>query len=79
MGPGGDAVITVLTLVAVWWLATHGKGNVAARLAAWGALLAAGWVVIAAVSPHAGSVITSVYATGAPAAVHGIASFIAQF
>lgn len=79
MGPAGDGVVAVLTVITIWWLATHGKGNVAARLAVWGAAFIVVWVIIAVNNPHAGAAITSVYTIGAPAAVHGFASFLSHF
>lgn len=47
----GPAVLVVLGVIAVWYLATHGKGEIKLRLIAWLLLPLIVWLLVAAQSP----------------------------
>jgi hypothetical protein len=60
----GPAVLVVLAVVAVWWLSSHGKGEVKLRLLAWLLLPVIVWLLVAANDPAAAGRIASGAATG---------------
>lgn len=65
----GPAVLVVLAVAAVWWLSTHGKGEVKLRLIAWILLPLIVWLLIAAQSPAEAGRIASGVAAGVTVAV----------
>jgi hypothetical protein len=69
------AVASVLFIIAIWFLATHGNGLVAARLAVWlVASLIFVLVISIAVPGFAGSAMSG-FATGLGEAAHSIGEF----
>lgn len=60
----GPAVSVVLAVAAIWWLSTHGKGEVKLRLLAWLLLPVIAWALLAAHSPAEGARIASGAASG---------------
>ncbi len=78
MWPMAAVIIVALAFIiivrAVW-----GRANPGARLAAIGAALFATWLLLAAVNPHAASVVTDGTASGAVGLVRGLGTWIGQF
>lgn len=68
-GNTGPAVFVVLAVVAVWWLSSHGKGEIKLRLLAWLLLPVIVWLLIAAQSPAEAGRIASGVAAGVTVAV----------
>jgi hypothetical protein len=66
------AVWAVLFIIGLWWVATHGKGIVAARLAVW--LAAVIIVLVLLGSTIAGNAVSG-FVSGLGQAIHGLASF----
>lgn len=60
----GPAVLVVLAVVAVWWLSSHGKGEVKLRLLAWVLLPVIVWLLVAANNPAGAAHIASGAAAG---------------
>jgi len=60
----GPAVLVVLSVAAVWWLSTHGKGEVKLRLIAWVLLPVIVWLLVAANNPAEATRIASGAAAG---------------
>ena len=69
------AVISLGSLIAVWYLATHGKGIVVARLVAWLLLPVVAWIVIAVTDTSVAVSLASSYGTGWEQAVTGVVKF----
>jgi hypothetical protein len=70
------AVLAVLLVIFVWYIATHGKGLVVARLMAWLLLILAILVLVAIKDPGlAGSALAG-FAHGISQAVSGLVNFI---
>jgi hypothetical protein len=65
----GAAVAVVIAVIAVWWLATHGKGTASARLIAWILLPVVFWLLVAVASPAEAGRIASGTASGVAVAV----------
>jgi hypothetical protein len=65
----GPAVLVVLAVVAVWWLSSHGKGEVKLRLLAWILLPVIVWLLVAARSPAEAGRIASGAAAGVTVAI----------
>lgn len=65
----GPAVLVVLAVVAVWWLSSHGKGEVKLRLLAWVLLPLIVWLLVAARSPAEAGRIASGAAAGVTVAI----------
>lgn len=72
-------VLSVLIVVAVWWLATHGKGSVSARLGAWLALIIVVWVLLAVKDPAAADGMPGAFASGIGQAVSALGRFLGMF
>jgi hypothetical protein len=68
-GNAGAAVAVVIAVIAIWWLATHGKGTASARLIAWVLLPVVAWVLIAVASPAEAGRIATGTASGVAVAV----------
>jgi hypothetical protein len=68
----GPAVLMVGAVVAIWWLAAHGKGEAKLRFISWLLLPVIVWLLMAAQNPaEAGRVATGA-ASGAGAAISAI-------
>jgi hypothetical protein len=65
----GPAFLVVLGIIAIWWLATHGKGEVKLRFLAWLLLPVIVWALVAAHSPAEGARIASGAASGVSVAI----------
>jgi hypothetical protein len=70
------AVLAVLAVIALWWVSTHGKGNVAARLGAWGAAVVVIWLMVGFKYPHTAGMMASDFAAGISQAASGFGSFL---
>jgi hypothetical protein len=68
-GNAGAAVAVVIAVIAIWWLATHGKGTASARLIAWVLLPVVVWVLVAVASPAEAGRIATGTASGVAVAV----------
>jgi hypothetical protein len=77
-GSAGAGVAVILAVIAIWWLATHGKGTASGRLIAWLLLPAVAWVVLAARDPVQAGHIASGAASGAAAAVSGFSRLVSS-
>lgn len=69
------ALGVALTVIAVWWVATHGKGSAALRLIAWTALLGVLWLMLAVHSPAQAGRIASGAASGVAVAISAVSQF----
>jgi hypothetical protein len=65
----GPAVLVVLGIIAIWWLATHGKGEVKLRLIAWILLPLIVWTLVAVQSPAEAGRIAAGTASGVSVAI----------
>lgn len=71
-------MISVLVIIGIWYLATHGKGNVAARLVAWLLALIIGVVVLAFSDPRLAASAVTGFASGITQAASSVAKFFRQ-
>jgi hypothetical protein len=69
-------VLSVLVVIGIWYLATHGKGIVAARLVAWLLLPIVALVLIGFNDPGLTGGILANFARGIHQAADGFASFL---
>jgi uncharacterized membrane protein len=69
------AVVSVLFIIGIWYLATHGKGIVAARLAVWLIAAVIILVVISAANPSVAGSAMSGFVGGIGQAASGIGRF----
>jgi hypothetical protein len=65
----GPAVLVVIAVIAIWYLAASGKGEIKLRLLAWLLLPIIAWLLIAANSPAEAARIASAAATGVTVAI----------
>jgi len=72
----GPAVLVVLAVAAVWWLSTHGKGEVKLRLIAWVLLPLIVWLLVAANNPAEGARIASGAASGVSVAIGALGHLV---
>lgn len=72
----GDAVAVVLAVIAIWWLATHGKGGAGFRLIAWVLLPLMLWLLVAVHDPGQAGRIASGAASGVAAALSGFSQLV---
>jgi hypothetical protein len=72
----GPAVLVVLAVAAVWWLSTHGKGEVKLRLIAWILLPVIVWLLVAANNPAEAGRIASGAAAGVTTAVSVVGQLV---
>lgn len=70
------AVLAPLSVVAIWWVSTHGKGAAALRLVAWLAAVIVILVLVAVKNPAAAASAVSGWFTGISEAVTGLGHFI---
>jgi hypothetical protein len=73
----GPAVLVVLAVTAIWWLATRSKGEIKLRLLAWLLLPIIVWLLIAANSPVEAARIASGAATGVTVAIGALGHLFA--
>jgi hypothetical protein len=72
----GPAVLVVLGIIGIWWLSTHGKGEVKLRLLAWLLLPVILWVLVAAHSPAEGARIAAGAASGVSVAIGAVSRVV---
>jgi hypothetical protein len=72
----GPAVLVVLGIAGIWYLSTHGKGEVKLRLLAWLLLPVILWALVAAHSPAEGVRIASGAASGVSVAVGAVSKVV---
>lgn len=72
----GPAVLVVLGIVGIWWLAAHGKGEVKLRLLAWILLPVIAWLLVAAHDPAGAGRIASGAAAGASTALSSLGKLV---
>jgi hypothetical protein len=70
------AVLAPLSVIALWWLATHGKGLVVARLAVWLAAVIVVLVLVAMRNPAAAGAVVSGWFTGISGFITGFGRFL---
>jgi nucleoside permease NupC len=73
------AILAVIFVIAIWWLTTHGKGNLASRLVAWLLLTAAILLAIAINDPRLAGSILEGFAVGIGNAAKALTQFLKQF
>jgi hypothetical protein len=69
------ALGVTLTVIAIWWISTHGKGSAALRLIAWAAALGVLWLLLAVHSPAQAGHIASGAASGVAVAISAFSQF----
>jgi hypothetical protein len=69
------AVVSVLFIIGIWYLATHGKGIVAARLAVWLVAVVIFLVAISFADPALAGSAMSGFVRGISQAASGIGQF----
>jgi hypothetical protein len=72
----GPAVLVVLGVIGIWWLSTHGKGEVKLRLLAWLLLPVIAWLLVAAHDPAEAGRIASGAASGASTALSSLGKLV---
>jgi hypothetical protein len=70
------AVVSVLFIIAIWWLATHGKGLVVARLAVWLLAVIVVVVFLSFSNPALAGSAVSGFVGGLSQAASGIGNFV---
>ena len=70
------AVLAPVSVIALWWLATHGKGLVAARLVAWLAAVIVLLVLVAVKNPHAAGALVTGWFDGISGFISGLGRFL---
>lgn len=70
------AVLAPLSLIALWWVATHGKGTAPGRLVAWGSAAVVLWLLVAMKNPSAADGVASEFASGMSRFITGLGHFI---
>ena len=70
------AVLSVLIVIGLWWLATHGKGTAPGRLVAWLSAIIIVWVLVSLKNPTAAGNVASGFASGINQALTGIGHFL---
>src|ERR1035441_2205886 len=73
---GHMPVLAVLSVIALWFLSSHGKGTAPGRLVAWGSAVVVVWVLLAIKAPGVADGIPGSFASGIGAAVTGFGAFI---
>jgi hypothetical protein len=72
---GAMGVLVVVSVIAAWFLATHGKGTAPGRLVAWLVMIAVVWVVVAVKDPSTAGSMADGVASGVGQAASGISRF----
>ena len=70
------AVLAPLSVVAIWYLAVHGKGAAALRLVAWLSAVIVVLVLVSFKDPAAAGAVVTGWFSGISTAVTGLAHFI---
>lgn len=70
------AVLAPLSVIAIWYISTHGKGAAALRLAAWGAAVVVVLVLVSFKDPAAAGAVVSGWFRGISQAASGLAHFL---
>ena len=70
------AVLAPLSVVAIWWISTHGKGAVALRLVAWLAAVIVLLVLVAVKNPHAAGEVVTGWFAGISGFITGLGRFL---
>lgn len=68
----GPAVLIVLGVIAIWWLSTHGKGEIKLRFIAWLLLPLIVWLLVAAHNPAEAGRIATGAASGTATAISAL-------
>jgi hypothetical protein len=66
-------------VIAIWWLSTHGKGEIKLRLIAWLLLPAMVWLLLAAHSPAEAGKVASGAASGVSVAIGAVSRVVSGF
>ena len=80
-GESGDddavaAILAPLSVIAIWWVSTHGKGAAALRLVAWGSAIVVVLVLVSFKDPHAAGAVVAGWFSGISAAITGLGHFL---
>jgi len=70
------AVVSVLFIIGIWHLATHGKGIVGVRLVTWLLAVIVALVLISFTAPSVAGAAVSGFASGIRQAAAGIGQFV---
>lgn len=70
------AILAPLSVIALWWVSTHGKGAAALRLAAWGSAVIVVLVLVSFKDPAAAGALVTGWFTGISEAVTGLGHFL---
>jgi hypothetical protein len=73
---GVAAVLAPLSVVAIWYLAVHGKGAAALRLVAWGSALVVLLVLISFKDPAAAGAVVTGWFDGISGFITGLGRFL---
>ena len=73
---GVAAVLAPLSVIAIWWISTHGKGAAALRLVAWLSAVIVVLVLVSFKDPHAAGALVTGWFSGISEAVTGLAHFL---
>jgi hypothetical protein len=71
-------VLAVIAVIVIWRLAVKGKGNPAARLAAWLCAVVVALVLVDIQNPHSAGMVASGFATGISQAASGLGRFLGK-
>jgi hypothetical protein len=71
-----SAIVAVLIVVSLWWVATHGKGGAALRLVAWLSAIIVAWLILAIKDPSVADGMPGAFASGIGEAASGIGHFL---
>lgn len=80
MGPGDDdgvaVVLAPLSVIAIWWVATHGKGAAALRLVAWLSAIIVVLVLVSFKNPAAAGDVVTGWFSGISGFITGLGHFL---
>ena len=70
------AILAPLSVIAIWWISTHGKGAAALRLVAWGSAIIVVLVLVSFKDPSAAGAVVTGWFSGISAAISGLGHFL---
>ena len=72
----GAGTFVIVAFIALWYLATHGKGTAPGRLVAWLVAIIVIWIMVSLKNPAAADRLVDFVKTGLSAAFTGIGDFL---
>jgi hypothetical protein len=70
------AVLAPLSVIAIWWISTHGKGAAALRLVAWGSAVVVVLVLVSFKNPAAAGAVVTGWFSGISGFITGLGHFL---